>query len=322
MTESAFIGFYMGEGFWIDRLLNLDDPQNDARLGGIIPEIIMSTGNEHFDVHVCVDGLLLLRIDHLAAAVPDMSNPLHLDASVLWWREHLDFANAFQLLIESESCKCEDSNDVDAVALSMNQTCRVYMGAGLALSRTASRGRNLLTVRSETLNWIRGDRLGDRPTELSDSAWLVWRRLTRRAVTNAVGRFKDTVTDRNRVKLLSMIVQAKTAHADGHYATAFVLFWFAIESSVLSLANEIHKGPKRLKCYEAVALLQANRAIDLELANELHSLRTLRNEIMHEPGRTICTPCDSGRAAVAAITMTTFKSGLEMVMGWQTTAEF
>lgn len=322
MVESTFIGFYMGEGFWIDHPLNLDDPRHDARLKGIVPEIIMVTRQEHFGVLVCVDGLLMLRINHLAAAVPDMSSPAGLDTSVLWWREHLDFANAFQLLIESESRKCEDSNDIDAVALSMDQTCRVYMGTDRALSRTSNRGRNLLTVRSETLEWISGGRRGYRPTELCDSAWWIWGRVTQAAIANAIARFQLAVTDRNRIKLMSMIVQAKSAHADGHYATAFVLYWFTIESVVLALANETYQGSRPLTSYQAIKLLVAETTIDVALGDDLHNLREMRNRIMHEPGNTICTPSDSGRAALAAVTMITFRSGLELVMGWQTRAHY
>ncbi|MEN5264738.1 hypothetical protein [Stenotrophomonas sp. TWI587] len=108
MVESTFIGFYMGEGFWVDRPIDFNDPQHDHRLSGIIPAIIMSYRDDAFELHACVDGLLLLRINHLATAVPDMSNPSLLETSVLWWREHLDFANALQLLIESESRKCDE----------------------------------------------------------------------------------------------------------------------------------------------------------------------------------------------------------------------
>lgn len=114
MVESTFIGFYMGDGFWVDRPIDFNDPQHDHRLSGIIPAIIMSYRDDAFELHVCVDGLLLLRINHLATALPDMSNPSLLETSVLWWRGRLDFANALQLLIESESRKCDESNDVDS----------------------------------------------------------------------------------------------------------------------------------------------------------------------------------------------------------------
>lgn len=322
MVESTFIGFYMGEGFWVDRPIDFNDPQHDHRLSGIIPAIIMSYRDDAFELHVCVDGLLLLRINHLATAVPDMSNPSLLETSVLWWREHLDFANALQLLIESESRKCDESNDVDAMALSMEETCRVCLSDGRALSRTANRGRNLLTVRSETLDWIGGGRRGDRPTELCDTAWWVWGRVALGAISKAVARFRTTVDHRDRVKLLSMIVQAKTAHSEGHYATAFVLFWFAIESSVQSIASVSQGSARTPKVHEAVDQLLAAGLIDADLAHELHSLRQLRNAIMHQPGRAICTPSDSGRAAQAAVTISTFKSGLDLVMGWQTTVQF
>lgn len=65
-----FIGFYSAEGFWVDERIDLFDEENSRRLVGIVPEISVRMDSEKFSAAVCVDGLMLLRIKHLAANMP------------------------------------------------------------------------------------------------------------------------------------------------------------------------------------------------------------------------------------------------------------
>jgi len=322
VSSGTFIGFYMGRGFWVGRPLDLFDEKSDDQLRGIIPEIVSTYSHALFDAAACIDGLLLLRVNHLAASVPNMGDPRQFEASTLWWREHLDYANALQLLVESESRKCSDSNDMDSAALSISNTCRVEIRDGFVRSQSFERGRNLLTVRRETLEWISGRRIGDRPAELRDTTWSVVERVSSKAISKAMARFASTVHDSDRIKLLSTIVQAKTAHAEGHFSTAFILFWFAIESSVRSIIQNLNKTPKNSPIITAIEKLLELGEIDQDLANELQELRVIRNKLAHAPGSTICTPTQSGRAANAAVAMSAHRSELQLTIGWNTSVQF
>jgi len=119
MTRAVetYVGFHVQDGFWVGERLDLQDPELATRLKGIVPEITVYSATERFKALVCIDGLILLRVQHLAGSVPNMADPAEFDASVLWWREHLDYANTFQVCLESESSKCGGSSEIELAAL-------------------------------------------------------------------------------------------------------------------------------------------------------------------------------------------------------------
>lgn len=84
----TYVGFHVHDGFWVDECLDLRNPEQAARLRGIVPEIAVSSAKERFKAIVCIGELILLRMQHLAGAASNMVNPAKFDASVPWYREH------------------------------------------------------------------------------------------------------------------------------------------------------------------------------------------------------------------------------------------
>lgn len=72
--SEKFIGFYTAEGYWVDEVIDFRDRDSSAKMLGIVPQIVAWEANDRFQAAVCVDGLMLLRMNHLAETAPDMGS--------------------------------------------------------------------------------------------------------------------------------------------------------------------------------------------------------------------------------------------------------
>jgi len=318
----TFVGSYTSEGFWVDEGIDPYEPESAYRLKGIIPEVAIYAADERFRVIVCIDGLVLLRMEQLAASIPPMGDPQRFEESLLWWGAHLDYANTLLLLIESESIKCEFSQEAIAEAVSISDTCRVDLLNGLPVNRRYPQRRSSLTARSDMTAWILGGMKTSLANEVIGDLGL-WRTVKRPAIQKAIDRFTIASRDTDLVKLLSLVVKAKTAFKYNDYQVCFVLLWFVIESS---LKKRFRQHPHEKRGFTSLAnivdRLRVTGSISDDIAEDVHMLRKIRNEQMHEPGSTVCTPRDCLQAAHIAIQFATEAIDLSLTMKWQTGSEF
>lgn len=320
----TYVGFHVGEGFWVNAPLDLQDPVQAGRLRGIVPEIAISSITDRFKVIVCLDGLTLLRMQHLADSIPDIANPAQFDDSVLWWREHLDYANALQTCLESASIQCSESSDIELEALSLTDTCRVGFRGMMPIRAVAERGRSLMDMRRETTEWIAGGMSQTPPAEVRNPEWKPWRSMSPQTIRHALRTFEAASASPDRVKWLSFIAQAKTAFVRGNYIVAFVLLWFVIES-VLNAWEAEHlsaSGNSHVSSARMIQQLAAAGYIDSEMQSELGVLRKLRNQLMHQPSSTPCLPYECARAAQTALRLSLGHTDLNLMLKWQASTQF
>lgn len=319
----TFVGFYTSEGFWVDKAIDPYDVQGAHRLKGIIPEIAVQTANDTFRAIVCIDGLVLLRMDHLATSIPNMGDPSMINESVQWWDEHLDYANTLLLLIESESIKCTASQEAIADAVSISDTCRVGFLHGFPVNRRYPNRRSTLRARSDLAGWIAGGM--KTPLSINESLddLMLWRVVKRSVIVDALERFTFASKDGDLVKRLSFIAKAKTAYKSNDYKVAFLLLWFVIESSIKTIAgHRKRKKGRHVAASNVIKELRENGLIPADIAEMVDTLRELRNRLVHEPGSTICRPHDCMQAAYAAVQLATGGASLDLRMKWETGVHF
>jgi hypothetical protein len=320
-----FIGFYSSEGFWVDKRIDLFDEENSYRLTGIIPEISVRMDSERFSAMVCVDGLMLLRIRHLAANMPRISDPRRFEEAVRWWEEHVDYANALQFFIESESIKCPESGEAVLSALSLHETCRVGFVGEMPVRQNHSEGRSLVAARYAAANWIRAGRVGHPPMEAVSFGVANWTVLSERSVITALEKFEKAVANPCLVKQLSFIAKAKTAYARNDFPVAFTLLWFVIESAAKEiLANSLGSKDARHKSANGVFLdLKAECLISEDQFERLDDLRKrVRNKLIHESGSATCLPSDCVAASQAALDLAVRDQSFGIVAKWSSGVEF
>lgn len=319
----TFVGFYTSEGFWVDEAIDPYNLQDAHRLTGIIPEITVQTKNDTFSALVCIDGLVLLRMEHLATSTPNMGDPSKLNESIEWWDEHLDFANTLLLLIESESLKCTISQEAIADALSISDTCRVGFLDGSAVNRRDPQRWSPLRARRDLAAWI----AGGMKTSLTNNETIddlkLWRVIKKSVILDALDRFTFVSKDADLVKRLSFIAKAKSAYKNNDYKVSFTLLWFVIESSLKALAGPRSQTSKRpISASEAVNELRQAGLIPADMADLVDVLRKRRNQLVHEPGSTVFHPHDCMQAAHAATQLATGTANIDLMMKWETGVQF
>jgi uncharacterized protein YutE (UPF0331/DUF86 family) len=319
----TFVGFYTSEGFWVDQAIDPYNLQDAHRLTGIIPEIAVQTATDTFRALVCIDGLVLLRMEHLATSTPKMGDPSKLNESVEWWDEHLDYANTLLLLIESESLKCTISQEAIADALSISDTCRVGFLDGLAVNRRDPQRRSRLRARRDLAAWI----AGGMKTSLSINETLddlgLWRAIKKQVILDALNRFTFVSKDADLVRRLSFVAKAKSAYKNNDYKVSFTLLWFVIESSIKTLVGRRPQiGGRPIPVSEMVDELRKTGLIPTDIADLVHVLRKRRNQLVHEPGSTVFHPHDCMQAAHAATQLAIGTANIDLMMKWETGVQF
>ncbi|MCC4610023.1 hypothetical protein [Xanthomonas campestris] len=314
--KATFVGFYTHGGFWP---VTTNQPYGFKDLSGLIglaPEVALEIDAPEIQVKVCVDGLVLLRISHLDRSRPDMSDPHMLQQSVVWWASHLDYAHTLQLCLESASIACDRSSEIQVAALTPSETCRIVFQNGVAISRVNSRNASTLDTRQRAL--ARAQSLGDPLASALDPDWEAWRRVSYEAITSAFELFKIIFPDPNLVKRLAMIVQAQAAFARCDYKISFVLLWFVIESAT----REIASLPPKSHLSQSINYLRNSCSFSTTTLNELDALRKHRNNLMHEPGDTVCTPTQCVRAGQTALDVSMYGRDSKFFTKWVTGTEF
>lgn len=319
----TFVGFYSADGFWVGESIDLIDSRAATRLAGIVPEIVVQISEEKFKAAVCVDGLILLRIEHLANTVPNAGDALQFNESVKWWDEHLDYANALLLCLESESIKCPRSSEALASAVTIDETCRVGFVDGCAVNRNQSRGRSMVSLNFELALWIAGGRKGPEPWRATTDG-LALAVVSQEAIRSALKQFKLIVENAELVKWLSFMAKAKSAYQNNDYRVSFTLLWFVIESAAKSLWIGLSRSEKRNPTMDAITReLHKRNLISNETRDLVDRLRKgIRNRLMHEPASTVCLPEDCQSAARAAIDLAVRNPEIGLVQRWGTGVAF
>jgi len=322
-----FIGFYSAEGFWVDERIDVLDIKNEYRLAGIVPEISVWLDAEHFSAAVCVDGLMLLHVRELAATVPTMGDPAQFDAGVRWWDEHIHYANAMQICLESESIAHEpNSSEIMTAAVWQTETVRVGFQGRNPVRRAMSIGPSVIATRFEAANWSRGE--GTAPVEAISTGWTNWNVVPEDVVVSGLTKFEQVCTDPVLVKRLSFVAKAKSAYGRNDFAVAFTLLWFVIESAAKDmLAQSIpSKFAAKSRSHQSIhvvfAELKSEGSISDNLFALLENCRKLRNRMMHQSESTVCMPSDCRMAADAAVAIAVRKASLGIRMKWQCGVEF
>jgi hypothetical protein len=321
--SEKFIGFYSADGFWVDEVIDFRDRQSSAKMIGIVPQIVAWKESEWFKAAVCVDGLMLLRMKHLADTAPDMGNAGTFKESVAWLDELFDYANVLQLCIESESIRCGKSAEVLAAAVLNSETCTVGFINDQPVNRAHQSNRSLSCARYEVASWIARGMEGPAPLEATSSGWATWQVIFKDAVFAALNKFTDVSKDPVLVKWLSFMAKAKTAYSNNDYRVSFTLLWFVIESTAKLLwsAQQPQTSGHAIMASITKGLKERGK-INQDLLDRLDRTRDLRNKLLHEPGLTIVLSEDCMRAAGAAMDLVGCYQSVGFVLKWESNVRF
>ncbi len=100
---------------------------------------------------------MLLQIEQLAQSMPSISDPTLFHQSALWIDKHLDYANAMQLCLESESIKHANSSTALTTAIRAKDICKVGMLDDVAVNISFENGRTQATVMQDLSAWVTSD---------------------------------------------------------------------------------------------------------------------------------------------------------------------
>ncbi len=328
--EKDFVGFYPENGFWIENRIDILDEENSRRLAGIIPEMVFKVDSERFSAVVCIDGLMLLRMNHLATTMPNMSDPTQFEASVRWWDEHVDYANAMQLCLELESIKCAQSGKIRASDVIIANTCRVGFSGGLPIRKVLSNGRSLMSARAATANWINFGRAGPPPMEAISLGWSSWIVVSERSIGNALSQFEKACADKTLIKYLSFIVKAKTAHSRNDFSGGIYTpmvrnricgeeLWTNLNPAMKYKSDKDRRYPTISNIFHE---LKSAGKISETLFLQLNLCKRARNKLMHESQSAICLPSDCISAANAATGLALREFSPSIEMPWSCSVEF
>lgn len=321
--SEKFIGFYTADGYWVDEVIDFRDRDSSAKMLGIVPQIVAWEANDRFKAAVCVDGLMLLRMNHLAETAPDMGNAGTFKESITWLDELFDYANVMQLCIESEAIKCGKSAEVLAAAVLNSETCTVGFINGQPVNRAHQSSRSVSCARYEVASWIAGGMEGPAPLEATSSGWATWQVISKDAVKAALKKFSDVSKDPVLVKWLSFMAKAKTAYANNDYRVSFTLLWFVIESAAKVLwRDQGTKASRNANMASITKGLQELGKISEDLLVRLDRTRDIRNKLVHEPGLTFVLPEQCLEAAGAAMDLTGRGQALGFIFKWESSARF
>ncbi|MBB6186658.1 DUF4145 domain-containing protein [Rhodanobacter sp. MP7CTX1] len=252
-----------------------------------------------------------------------MGDPNKLNESVQWWDEHLDYANTLLLLIESESLKCTISQEALADAVSISDTCRVGFLDGSVVNRRYPRRWSPLRARSDLTAWIAGGMKTPLTTNETLDDLALWRVVKRSVIVDALDSFTFVSKDADLVKRLSFIAKAKTAYKNNDYKVSFTLLWFVIESSVKAIFGpRSQKNGRPIPVSKMVNELRDTGLIPAKIADLVDTLRKLRNQLVHEPGSTVCHAHDCMQAVHAATQLATVTANIDLRMKWETGVQF
>lgn len=318
-----YLGFYCAQPFWVGRRIDIYDAAQAQCLRGIIPEVAVELTTEHIKAAICVNGLMLLRVEHLARTTPAIGDPTQFSQSALWMDEHLDYANAMQLCLESESIKHPDSYEAMATATRAKSVAKVGLLDGIASNISFERGRMQTAVMQDLSAWIAGD--AQYPSPLEAAGWRVPHEVINLdAARCALEAFSIIARNQQQVRWLSYLLKAKTAYADNDYRMSFVLSWFVIESSVRWCWKAAH--PEQKKPNMAVSRMIADLCVDGVISEKfksrLEGLRVHRNALMHDPADTICQPDHCQDVGQAAIDLAVRDANIALVTAWESDVQF
>lgn len=317
-----YLGFYCAQPFWVGRHIDIYDAVQAQCLRGIIPEVVVELRTERIRAAICVNGLMLLRVEHLARATPNIGDPMQFTQSALWMDEHLDYANAMQLCLESESIKHPDSHEAMAMATRAKAIAKVGILNGITSNISFGRGHTQTTAMHDLSAWIADG--AQPPSPIEAAGWRVPHEVINfDAARCALQAFSIIAHNERQVRWLSYVLKAKTAYADNDYKMSFVLSWFVIESSARwywKAARPEQKEPFKLS--RVIADLCVEGVISEQFKSRLDRLREHRNDLMHEPADTICQPDHCQDVGQAAIDLAIREANIALVTAWKSDVQF
>jgi hypothetical protein len=321
--SEKFLGFYSADGYWVDKQIDLLDRESSAKLIGIVPEIVAWEENDRFKAAVCVNGLMLLRMKHLADTTPKIGNAGTFNESVEWLDELFDYANVMQLCIESESIKCGKSAEVMAVAVLNSETCTVGFIDGQPVNRSHESSRSLSCARYEMASWVARGMEGPAPLEATSTAWTTWQVVSKDAVEAALKKFSEVSKGADMVKWLSFFAKAKTAFANNDYRVSLTLLWFVIESASKKIWREQDREVDRNTSMANITQgLQELGEFNEYMVQRLDRTRAIRNKLVHEPGSTWVLPAQCMEAAGVVIDLIERDQAFGFKFKWESSARF
>ncbi|HGM6965842.1 TPA: hypothetical protein ACKQDH_003342 [Pseudomonas aeruginosa] len=312
-----YIGFYSNNGFWVDRRYDWGNNLDRSKLEGIIQHQAIWHHCPEFSAAVCVDGMILLRVERLFEVVPSMSNPDEILAAFHWWDDHLDYANALQLCIVSEALRCSNSSNIDAMEITVESTCRVGFSGGRAVRSKFSECVSFMSARRRMYLGLtqNADEMGDVLSTFSV--------VSEESLYKAFCLFEAVCHNPVHVGWLSFLARAGYAFRKNDFRAALVFIWFVIESIV----KELWGGGRFYSKFPSSAVvlreLMRNEVISDRLYHALDFVRARRNSLMHEPIETTIFPDDCLKAADSALELfSLIGNDRGLVLGWKCGVEF
>lgn len=316
-----FIGFYDEVGFWVEDFIDVDCQEWQQSLSGIIPTPAVIYKSAKFSAIVCVDGLMLLHVNHLASSRPNMGDPDKMNEAVTWWDEHMDYANVMQLYIESESIRCPESGDISFSAVSIANTCRVGIKNGIPVRKTHTNRMSLMAARCTYPVSSFTDE-----THYAIGTWSTYTKVKKQAIHTAFQRFELAVDDPIFIKRLGFMARAKASYKDNDFRGSFIMIWFVIESIVKEIWSKKSwvPGTKSKTVYEMLIEIEKSALLDTALLSTLHDLRQrVRNKLAHQSETAICMPSDCFQAADCATKLLGVSStAMDLTFKWQFGVQF
>ncbi|MEQ0580055.1 hypothetical protein PANTOEA_00295 [Pantoea dispersa] len=321
MTD-FYVGSYAARPFWVGERIDIYDSNQAKLLQGIIPEFAAKHENDFFKSAICINGLMLLHINNLAKITPNIAEPNQYNISVNWMDEYLDYVNALQLCVESESIKCANSHDVQSIVTRANDICKVGMLEGVPRSNSVTHThRNSHAVVMNELNlWISNG--SNWPSPLEVNGWMLPHEVVSvQAAKNALNIFSLIACNKNKIRWLSYLVKSKTAYAENDYRLSLILSWFIIESSIRCLFDALISKEK-VNSAGMINFLYAEGVISEEFKQCLNDLRLIRNDLIHNPAETVCPSNECIKAGQAALVLALKDSDVDIVSSWRSSIQF
>lgn len=316
-----FIGFYTLPPFWAVEGINLDDPAITDKFTELMSERVFSHDSALFNLRVCRDGMIMLRVTELEKVIEGSKNKT--DELLTLWARYLDYLNSLYLLLDSSFSQVMRHVFLDVQPLTNRDAFRV-------MEQNRRLGPIQICTQSYARDFQMGRYLSLYPQGLP---FKIDHRLLMRSVTAErkvfevlVKQFQAVMLDASLIRRLSTIAKSLGEYKLGNYSTSLILAWFTIEEILmekwkkfLESKNTIFQdGSARFNSDRTKFLegrdypvsvvsnqLEMSDVISFKTFRRIDKARNFRNRIVHQDPKYICKSKHAVDAIVLAMVLST-----------------
>jgi len=281
--------------------------------------------NGDFELRICRDGLILLRVAALESETKPLEPLQRIDDIVGRWGKYLDYLNAFYLLLDSATIKKDNLQYFSLDEVTIKDAFRIRYENGKVGG---------YDLKSESTAWtFQMGRLkaGYGPIPIENDHRIIFRRIIPLdTIDFAVQQFKR-VFDDGLQSVLASFAKSISEYKVGNYETAIVLAWFITEriinqmwkAHLISLKRDEEGGQQRINSermeyltgrdYSAsimTNLLELYGVMPFSVFKDVDSVRRFRNKIVHSDERYSSNATDAQLSITTALEL--FRSFYQM----------